>query len=92
MDLPQGVLAVTGLLLPAAWESVATVPMIIFPRFNAAHARQPAWNDRLDRLRSVGVDLIYDEQVWPLAESGTAGPRRVALGGDPERHQTLGLI
>ena len=40
-------------------ECVATVPMIIFPRVNAAHARQPSWNDHLDRLRSVGAELIY---------------------------------
>jgi hypothetical protein len=32
--------------------------MIIFPRTNAAHPLQPAWNDHLDRLRSVGVELI----------------------------------
>ena len=24
-------------------ECVATIPTIIFPRVNAAHARQPAW-------------------------------------------------
>jgi phosphopantothenoylcysteine synthetase/decarboxylase len=54
-------------------ECVATVPMIIFPRVNAAHARQPAWTDHLDRLRSVGVELIYGEHVWPLAEARTAG-------------------
>ena len=57
-------------------ECVATVPMIIFPRVNAAHARQPAWNDHLDRLRTVGVELIYGEHVWPLA-AGTAGPREL---------------
>ena len=47
-------------------ECVATVPMIIFPRVNAAHARQPAWTTHLERLRSVGVELIYGEHVWPL--------------------------
>jgi hypothetical protein len=56
-------------------ECVATIPMIIFPRINAAHARQPAWNDHLDRLRSVGVELIYGDHVWPLAEPRAAGPR-----------------
>lgn len=58
-------------------ECVATVPMIIFPRVNAAHARQPAWNGHLDQLRSVGVELIYGEHVWPLAEPRTAGPREL---------------
>jgi hypothetical protein len=50
---------------------------IIFPRVNAAHARQPAWNDHLDRLRTVGVELIYGEHVWPLAKPRTAGPREL---------------
>jgi phosphopantothenoylcysteine synthetase/decarboxylase len=58
-------------------ECVATVPLIVFPRINAAHARQPAWSDHLDRLRSAGVDLIYSEHVWPLAEPRAAGPREL---------------
>jgi hypothetical protein len=41
------------------------------------HARQPAWNDHLDRLRSAGVELIYGEHVWPLVEPRTAGPREL---------------
>lgn len=56
-------------------ESMTTVPMIVFPRVNAAHARQPAWSDHLARLRSVGVHLVYGPDVWPLAEPRTAGPR-----------------
>lgn len=56
-------------------ESIATVPMIVFPRINAAHAHQPAWPDHLDRLRTAGVELIYGEHVWPLAEPRAAGPR-----------------
>jgi hypothetical protein len=55
-------------------ECVAIVPMIIFPRINAAHARQPAGNDHLDRLRSAGVELIYCEHLWPHAKHRTAGP------------------
>ena len=51
--------------------------MIIFPRINAAHARQPAWNDHLNRLRSTGVELIYGDHVWPLAEPRMAGPREL---------------
>jgi hypothetical protein len=51
----------------------ATVPMIIFPRISAAHARQPAWNDHLKQLRSAGVELIYGEHVGPLPEPRTAG-------------------
>lgn len=56
-------------------ESITTVPMIVFPRVNAAHARQPAWSNHLAGLRSVGVHLIYGPDVWPLAEPRTAGPR-----------------
>jgi hypothetical protein len=29
------------------------------------------------RLRSVGVELIYGEHVWPLAEPRTADPREL---------------
>jgi Flavoprotein len=58
-------------------ECVATVPMIIFPRINAAHARQPAWSNHLDALRSAGVELIYGDHVWPLAEPRMAGPREL---------------
>ena len=57
-------------------ESVTTTPTIVFPRVNAAHARQPAWNGHLDALRSVGVDLVYGEDVWPLYEPRQAPPDR----------------
>lgn len=58
-------------------ESITTVPMIAFPRVNAAHARQPAWPDHIDRLRSAGVHLIYGPEVWPLAEPRSAGAREL---------------
>ena len=41
-------------------------PVVIFPRINAAHAGQPAWEKHLDSLRAVGVRLVYGEDVWPL--------------------------
>lgn len=56
-------------------ESVATVPMVVFPRINAGHARQPAWAEHIGRLRSAGVTLVEGEGVWPLAEPRAAGPR-----------------
>lgn len=56
-------------------ESITTVPMIVFPRVNAAHARQPAWSEHIARLQSVGVHLVYGPEVWPLAEPRAAGPR-----------------
>jgi hypothetical protein len=58
-------------------EWVATAPMVVFPRVNAGHARQPAWSSHLDRLRSVGVELIVGDHVWPLAEPRAAGPREL---------------
>ena len=57
-------------------EHIGTdAPMIVFPRINAAHARQPAWTDHLNRLRSAGVRLVYGPEVWPLYEPRAAGPR-----------------
>lgn len=41
-------------------------PVIIFPRVNAAHAGQPAWEHHITALRKAGVVLIYGEDVWPL--------------------------
>lgn len=58
-------------------ESLTTVPMVLFPRINAAHARHPAWAGHLERLRAAGVDLVYGPDVWPLAEPRTAGPRQL---------------
>jgi len=63
--------------LTALCESMTTVPMIVFPRVNAAHARQPSWSDHLARLRSVGVHLIYGPDVWPLAEPRAAGSQNL---------------
>lgn len=48
------------------------VPVVVFPRVNAAHARQPAWSGHLAALRSAGVRLVYGEDVWPLYEPRSA--------------------
>lgn len=53
-------------------ESLTVLPVVVFPRVNAAHARHPAWDGHLARLRSTGVHLVYGEDVWPLAEPRTA--------------------
>lgn len=63
--------------LTALCESIAIVPMIVFPRINAAHARQPAWADHIERLRLAGVHLVYGDEVWPLAEPRTTSERRL---------------
>jgi len=51
------------------------LPVVVFPRVNAAHAGQPAWNTHLDQLRSAGVHLVYGDDVWPLHQPGTAPGR-----------------
>ena len=53
------------------------VPVVVFPRVNAAHARQPAWSSHVAGLRSVGVDLIYGDDVWPLHEPRSAPGRQL---------------
>lgn len=57
-------------------ENVGTTPMIVFPRINAAHARQPAWEQHLEALRKVGVHVVYGDDLWPLHEPRSASPRR----------------
>ncbi|WP_327126038.1 flavoprotein [Streptomyces sp. NBC_01727] len=44
------------------------VPVVVFPRVNAAHARHPAWQGHIDSLRKADVDLVYGPDVWPLYE------------------------
>ena len=51
------------------------VPVVVFPRINAAHARQPAWESHIDALTRVGVELVYGEGVWPLHEPRSAPDR-----------------
>jgi hypothetical protein len=51
-------------------EAIGTLglPVVVFPRVNAAHARHPAWQRHLDTLREAGVRLVYGPDVWPLYE------------------------
>lgn len=53
------------------------VPVIVFPRINAAHAGQPAWQRHIDALRDAGVHLIYGEDVWPLHRPRSAPGKQV---------------
>ncbi|MBA0127894.1 flavoprotein [Haloechinothrix sp. YIM 98757] len=61
-------------LLTTACEAIGgqEVPVVVFPRVNAAHARQPMWNQHLAALRDAGVRLVYGEHVWPLHEPRSA--------------------
>lgn len=52
-------------------------PVVVFPRVNAAHAGQPAWQGHLDALRAAGVRLIYGEDVWPLHRPRSASGRQL---------------
>ncbi|MFF3546200.1 flavoprotein [Streptomyces platensis] len=51
-------------------EAIGTVglPVVVFPRVNAAHARHPAWQRHIEALREAGVRLVYGPDVWPLYE------------------------
>ncbi|MGW0789567.1 flavoprotein [Streptomyces sp. NPDC002911] len=44
------------------------IPVVVFPRINAAHARHPAWEGHIETLRRAGVDLVHGSDVWPLYE------------------------
>lgn len=57
-------------------ESMGAVPVVVFPRVNAAHARHPAWQGHLDALRRAGVRLIYGDDAWRLFEPREAPPGR----------------
>jgi hypothetical protein len=54
-----------------------TVPVVVFPRVNAAHAGQPAWDDHIGALRRAGAHLIYGEDVWPLHRPRSAPSRQL---------------
>ncbi|MFJ6086496.1 flavoprotein [Streptomyces sp. NPDC092369] len=55
-------------------EAMGTLglPVVVFPRVNAAHARHPAWQRHTDALRQAGVRLVYGPDVWPLYEPRAA--------------------
>ena len=52
--------------LTVVTESLTTVPVVLFPLINAAHAEHPAWPSHVAALRAAGVDLIEGPEVWAL--------------------------
>ena len=60
-------------------EAIGTLglPIVAFPRVNAAHARHPAWDGHISALRRAGVHLVYGEDVWPLHEPRSADGREL---------------
>lgn len=64
--------------LTVAGEAIGDpgLPVVVFPRINAAHARHPAWEGHMAGLESAGVRLVRGENVWPLHEPRSAPPDR----------------
>jgi hypothetical protein len=51
---------------------LGTIPIVVFPRINAAHARHPSWGAHIAALERAGVHLIMGDDVWPLHEPRSA--------------------
>jgi hypothetical protein len=64
-------------------EAIGTLdlPVIVFPRVNAAHARHPAWGGHVEALRAGGVHLVGGPEAWPLYEPRDAPPGRALPWG-----------
>lgn len=64
----------TGLMdnqaLTQVGEAIGTIglPVVVFPRVNAAHARHPAWERHIGDLREGGVHFVQGPEAWPLYE------------------------
>ena len=52
--------------LTVVTESLTSVPVVLFPLINAAHAEHPAWPAHMAALRAAGVHLIEGPDLWPL--------------------------
>ncbi|WP_277676370.1 flavoprotein [Saccharopolyspora rectivirgula] len=57
-----------------------TVPVVVFPRINAAHARQPSWDSHIEKLRNAGVHLLMGDEYWPLHEPRSAPGKDLPWG------------
>jgi hypothetical protein len=56
---------------------IPDLPVVVFPRVNAAHARHPSWGSHIEALRRAGVHLVYGDHVWPLHEPRSAPGREL---------------
>lgn len=52
------------------------LPVVVFPRVNAAHTLHPAWPRHLAALREAGVHLVHGPEAWPLDEPRATPPAR----------------
>ena len=64
---------------------LGSVPVVVFPRVNAAHARHPAWDAHIAALRRAGVRLVYGNEVGRYTSHAPHPGRELPLGGDPVR-------
>lgn len=53
------------------------VPVVVFPRVNAAHANQPSWDEHIGKLRRAGVRLVMGEDIWPLRQPRSSPGKQV---------------
>ncbi|TCP57288.1 flavoprotein [Tamaricihabitans halophyticus] len=53
------------------------LPIVVFPRVNAAHANQPAWDGHIAALRDAGVHIVMGDDVWPLHTPRSAPGREL---------------
>lgn len=51
------------------------LPIVVFPRVNAAHAGQSASDQHMAALSKAGVRLVYGDDVWPLHQPRSAPNR-----------------
>jgi Flavoprotein len=65
--------------LPQVCEAIGAgrPPVVVFPRINAAHAGQPAWEQHIAALSKAGVHLVYGDDVWPLHQPRRAPNRQL---------------
>ncbi len=66
---------------------LGAVPIVVFPRINAAHARQPSWDSHIAALQRAGVHLVMGEDVWPLHEPRSAPGKELPWDRDHRRHR-----
>jgi phosphopantothenoylcysteine synthetase/decarboxylase len=59
-------------------EALGTLglPVVVFPRVNAAHTRHPLWQRHVSALRDAHVHLVHGREVWPLYEPRDEAPAR----------------
>ncbi len=67
----------TGIDASQRSNGIPDLPVVVFPRVNAAHAQHPLWCSHIDTLRRAGVHLVYGDDVWPLHEPRSAPGREL---------------